>query len=72
MTAGFTDKVSLNQRCDRCDYLLKFSKYKDEKLVYSLSRKSERGFLCVSCSLRTKVTIKDLDDYLAKKFRLKI
>jgi len=72
MTPGITDKVRIRQRCDRCDLLLEHSNYKNKKLVYSVNRRSERGFLCVSCCLRTKVTIKDLDNYLANKLRLKI
>jgi len=57
--------------CDGCSIPLKLSTWKNENVFYSISKYTNKGFLCTQCATsknrRTKVTIADLDNYLYSK-----
>jgi len=38
-----------NIRCEKCDILLEQRLYRNQKIAFSISPKSNSGFLCVKC-----------------------
>lgn len=57
-------------RCDRCDLLLKNSKWNDVMIFYSTNKKLIDGFVCIQCAvgynkqIMPKITVKEVDDFL--------
>lgn len=66
---GLTTDNKREIRCNKCDLLLEQSIYKNQKIVYCLSRR--QVYLCIQCALRrtkssknTRTTIEDVDRFL--------
>lgn len=79
VSRGLVHNVGRAVRCDRCDLPLSCSTWKDKQISYSVTSNHRDGFLCVRCSTRNsnknkaskpRVTIEELDEYLARLLRI--
>lgn len=71
IVTGFTNRYSVDARCDRCDIGLDVSTYKGIKIVFSKSKSRAHGFLCVTCATRQNknqnvlATISELNEFVS-------
>lgn len=71
MEFGLTQKFPKKSRCDRCDGSLEFSIFNDISIVFSTSRNSTNGFVCVRCATYfpkskarpPKVTLREVEEF---------
>ena len=62
-----TDKCYAGTWCTKCSIPLISSKYKDETVFVVTNQRNTRGY-CVKCAQqKKKVTIDDLDKFIAEK-----